>query len=282
MRPKFIINEKQYVEKCIINNKKYIIDKDFSKDLYMVIKYYSKELDYDKEKILSQIVSFIESKKENELNEKEIIIDEWLAFINANIDNFIKNKNKLRDFDKIWITDTDIEYMDTLDTKENKKTLMTLMVLAKNYNSENPNEAKITCTFNEIFKLANLSSLKRNVRQDIIADLKARGLIDLSIIKDRKTRERKIVYQVKCIEEGNNVYFVSDTSDTCEVKSIGKKYTEMKRMINNEKYKQCERCACLIEKNVKDNNNYCLDCRKILERESTRLRVEKYRKSLNM
>ena len=119
MRPKFIINEKQYVEKCIINNKKYIIDKDFSKDLYMVIKYYSEKLDYDKEKILSQIVSFIENKKKNELNEKEIIIDEWLAFINANIDNFIKNRNKLRDFDKIWITDTDIKYMDTLDTKEN-------------------------------------------------------------------------------------------------------------------------------------------------------------------
>ena len=70
MRPKFIINEKQYVEKCIINNKKYIIDKDFSKDLYMVIKYYSEKLDYNKEKILTQIVSFIENKKKNELNEK--------------------------------------------------------------------------------------------------------------------------------------------------------------------------------------------------------------------
>ena len=110
MRPKFIINEKRYVEQCIINNKKYIIDKDFSKDLYMVIKYYSEKLDYDKEKILSQIVSFIENKKKNELNEKEIIIDEWLTFINTNIDNFIKNRNKLRDFDKIWITDTDIKY----------------------------------------------------------------------------------------------------------------------------------------------------------------------------
>ena len=253
MRPKFIINEKQYVEKCIINNKKYIIDKDFSKDLYMVIKYYSEELDYDKEKILSQIVSFIENKKKNELNEKEIIIDEWLAFINANIDNFIKNRNKLRDFDKIWITDTDIKYMDTLDTKENKKTLMTLMVLAKNYNSENPNEAKITCTFNEIFRLANLSSLKRNVRQDIIADLKARGLIDLSIIKDKRTRERKIVYQVKCIEEGNDVFFVCNTNDTCELKSMGRKYTEMRKMIDKDKYKQCERCGCLIEKTTSNN-----------------------------
>ena len=275
MRPKFIINEKQYVKKCIINNKKYIIDKDFSKDLYMVIKYYSEELDYDKEKILSQIVSFIENKKKNELNEKEIIIDEWLAFINANIDNFSKSKNKLRDFDKIWITDTDIKYMDTLDTKENKKTLMVLMILAKNYNSENPNEAKITCTFNEIFKLANLSSLKRNVRQDIIADLKARGLIDLSIIKDRKTRERKIVYQVKCIEEGNNVYFACDTSDTYELKDVGRKYTKMRRMINNEKYKQCERCGCLIEKNLKDNNKYCSECAKVIDKEKRKDRYEK-------
>ena len=94
----------------------------------MVIKYYSEKLDYNKEKILTQIVSFIENKKKNELNEKEIIIDEWLTFINTNIDNFIKNRNKLRDFDKVWITDTDIEYMDTLDTKENKKTLMVLMI----------------------------------------------------------------------------------------------------------------------------------------------------------
>ena len=234
MRPIFIINEKRYVEQCIINNKIYIIDKDFSKDLYMVIKYYSEKLDYNKEKILTQIVSFIENKKKNELNEKEIIIDEWLTFINTNIDNFIKNRNKLRDFDKVWITDTDIEYMDTLDTKENKKTLMVLMILAKNYNSENPNEAKITCTFNEIFKLANLSSLKRNVRQDIIADLKARGLIDLSIIKERKTRERKIVYQVKCIEQGNNVFFVCNTNDTCELKSMGRKYTEMRKMIDKD------------------------------------------------
>ena len=266
MRPKFIINEKQYVEKCIINNKKYIIDKDFSKDLYMVIKYYSEKLDYDKEKILSQIVSFIEDKKKNELNEKEIIVDEWLTFINANIDNFIKNRNKLRDFDKIWITDTDIKYMDTLDTKENKKTLMTLMVLAKNYNSENPNEAKITCTFNEIFRLANLSSLKRNVRQDIIADLKARGLIDLSIIKDKRTRERKIVYQVKCIEQGNNVFFVCNTNDTCELKSMGRKYTEMRKMIDKDKYKQCERCGCLIEKTT-SNNKYCSDCASFVKNE---------------
>ena len=40
----------------------------------------------------------------------------------------------------------------------------------------------------------------------------------------------------------------------------------MRRMLNNEKYKQCEKCGCLIEKTT-SNNKYCSDCASFVKNE---------------
>lgn len=256
MRPKYIMNEKKYIENIILN-KKYEVDKDFSKDLFTLIKYYCQQNDYNKDKTIKDVNNFIDKKsnKQNKLDKNE-----WQDFIAKIIDICIKFEKKLRELDKIHITKDDYKYIDTLETKELKKTLFTMIILVKLINNENPQDAKITYTFNEIFKLANLSSLKRNVRQDIIRELKDRGLIDTEVIKDVKTKDRKIVYKVLCVSnDTNDIYFITD------IHSLGKKYCEMKRMLGNRKLKQCERCGCLIEINEKNNNKYCYECSKIMK-----------------
>lgn len=270
MKPKYIMNEKKYIESTVLS-KKYQIDKDFSKDLYTLIKYYCVENNYDKTKAFEDVNEFIikHKNKQNKLDEKD-----WKDFIEKSITIMCKYEKRLRKLDRIYITQSDWQYINTLTSREARKTLFTMIVLSKLINSETPYESKITYSFNEIFKLANMSSLKRNIRQDIIKSLKDLGLIDTEVIKDSKTKDRKIVYKIKCsVNEGDKLFYV------CDISSLGKKYSDMKKMLDGNNLKQCEVCGCLIQKNDNDTILYCDSCRKEKDIENSRVSMERIRKS---
>ena len=110
-----------------------------------------------------------------------------------------------------------------------------------------------------------MSSLKRNIRQDIIKSLKDLGLIDTEVIKDSKTKDRKIVYKIKCsVNDGDKLFYVWDIS------SLGKKYSDMKKMLDSNNLKQCEVCGCLIDLTT-SNHKYCFECAKIIKQNQTNL-----------
>lgn len=269
MRPKYIMNERKYIESVVLT-KKYQIDKEFSKDIYTLIKYYCIENQYDKEKTLSNVNDFIikHKNKQNRLDEKD-----WKDFIEKSINIMCKYQKEIRELDRIYITKSDWGYINTLTSREARKTLFTMIVLSKLINNNKPYEAKITYSFNEIFKLANLSSLKRNIRQDIIKSLKDLELINTEVIKDNKTKDRKIVYKIKCsVNEGDKLFYI------CDISSLGRKYSDMKKMLDNNSLKQCEVCGCLIEKNDNDTILYCDSCRKEKDIENSRISMERIRK----
>lgn len=269
MRPKYIMNERKYIESVMLS-KKYEIDKDFSKDLYTLIKYYCAITEYNKEETFEKVIDFIlkHKNKQNKLDEKE-----WEDFINKSINIMCKYEKKLRELDRIYITESDWSYITSLSSREDRKTLFTMIGLSKLINNDTPNESKITYSFNEIFKLANMSSLKRNVRQDIIKSLKDVGLINTEVIKDKKTKDRKIVYRVECsINQGENLFYV------CDISSLGRKYSDMKKLLDGENLKQCEVCGCLVETKLNDySSKYCDECKKIMKNEQNK---EYFRKSL--
>ena len=117
MRPKYIMNERKYIESVVLN-KKYQIDKDFSKDLYILIKYYCCETGYDKDKAFKNINDFIvkHKNKQNKLDEKE-----WKDFIEKSINIMCKYKKRIREIDRIYITQSDWRYINTLSSKELRK-----------------------------------------------------------------------------------------------------------------------------------------------------------------
>lgn len=261
MRPKYIMNEKEYIENVVLSNK-YIVDKDFSKDLFTLIKYYCNNGD---ENVKETTLSFIDSKsnKENKLDSKD-----WTDFVDKTIRITTKYDRRLRELTKIPITITEYNILDSLNKREYARTLFTLITLSKFINISNPTESKITYTFNETFTLANMSNIKRNIKQSIIKELKDLGYIDTEVIKDTKTKDRKIVYKCLCSDLNENiVYYIYDIS------SLGKKYTDMKKLLKNDKIKQCEVCGSLIQKKEVGNiQKYCIDCARIVDNYNRNIR----------
>ena len=216
------------------------------------------------------------------------IEEQWRYFVLGNIKQQMKEHKQLKDLEAIYFTDYDMKVLNYTDEEtgqtlmeEEKKLLFTLMALVKYYNPENPTNVKLNMSLNDIFKFANMGSRKKDVKQQIIKNLQDLNLVKINFYYGKGKHE--ISYQVLNVDKNDkedSVFFISRLNNELqELRDIGKKYKDMIKIRNNKKYKQCERCGCLIEKNSKDNNKNCKPCAEEINKEKTKERMKMMRNS---
>lgn len=249
-----LLNEKEYAERCL---KEKVIDGKPYFTLSILAKYYHNK-GYKRKKIIELLTDFMDKSYSRYAGNKS----EW----RNSIETIAKNANKypLYEIDGVWITESEIQTISSLNNQSLEQLLFTMLCIAKLNRIKNPNnEGWVNTSAKEIFELARVScsSLKRN---EVIGALYDLGLLDLP--KDNV----KLSVKVKFIDDASeNKLFVSDFRELgyewlyfrggkfirCQECGILTRYTK------NRKY--CKNCASQEPQEIK--SVVCVDCGKRFE-----------------
>lgn len=209
---------------------------------------------------------------------------QWEKFITSNVKNQIIYNRKLKQIDKLYFSEDDLKILnkEVIDDVGNviilsdteKRLMFTYMIIAKYYNQEEPCSANINISVNNMFKFANMGSMKKKFKKEMMGKLQNMGLIKLNFYN--RGQKRDLSYKVLECDSSNennkNVFFISGKSnDENLLMDIGKKYKDMIKLFNNNKIKQCERCGEPIEVTT-SNNKYCSECAKEIIKQRDRER----------
>ena len=228
-----LLNEKEYAERCL---KEKVIDGKPYFTLSILAKYYHNK-GYKRKKIIELLTDFMDKSYSRYAGNKS----EW----RNSIETIAKNANKypLYEIDGVWITESEIQTISSLNNQSLEQLLFTMLCIAKLNRIKNPNnEGWVNTSAKEIFELARVScsSLKRN---EVIGALYDLGLLDLP--KDNV----KLSVKVKFIDDASeNKLFVSD------FRELGYEWLYYR----GEKFIRCQECGILTR--YTKNRKYCKNC----------------------
>lgn len=228
-----LLNEKEYAERCL---KEKVIDGKPYFSLSILAKYYHNK-GYKRKKIIELLTDFMDKSYSRYAGNKS----EW----RNSIETIAKNANKypLYEIDGVWITESEIQTISSLNNQSLEQLLFTMLCIAKLNRIKNPNnEGWVNTSAKEIFELARVScsSLKRN---EVIGALYDLGLLDLP--KDNV----KLSVKVKFIDDASeNKLFVSD------FRELGYEWLYYR----GEKFIRCQECGILTR--YTKNRKYCKNC----------------------
>ena len=194
-------------------------------------------LGYKRKKIIELLTDFMDKSYSRYAGNKS----EW----RNSIETIAKNANKypLYEIDGVWITESEIQTISSLNNQSLEQLLFTMLCIAKLNRIKNPNnEGWVNTSAKEIFELARVScsSLKRN---EVIGALYDLGLLDLP--KDNV----KLSVKVKFIDDASeNKLFVSD------FRELGYEWLYYR----GEKFIRCQECGILTR--YTKNRKYCKNC----------------------
>lgn len=150
--------------------------------------------------------------------------------------------------DAIYITNTELDKINSLEGAQLKRLAFTLLCVAKYYNISNNNtNGWINTKDSEIMKLANIkTSIKR--QSDMYRKLKECGLVRFSHKVDNTSM------QICFVSDGDNVISVKD------FRNLGYQYMILSQ---NSSYFFCEHCGIATKANNPNKGRkqkYCNDC----------------------
>lgn len=216
-------------------------------------------------------------------------------------------KRVLKEIDGIYITEKELDTIVSLNNKVLERLSFTLLCLAKLALERNEkSNGWVINEDSEIFRLARISAGIEK-KAFYINDLRELGMIEYAVKNDNLNLQ---VLYIDGGENQNNVLYIAD------FRELGYEYLKYK----GENFIRCADCDILVRNNKQQNKRYCSncatksryeriinktiecidcgedvvvdakdnktircdECQKVINREKTRLRVQKYRSKQNM
>lgn len=228
-----LLNEKEYAEKCL--REKVVIGKPFF-TLGILAKYYYSE-GYRKKKIVELLTDFIDKSYYGYSTDKS----EW----DKTIEKIAKSAGKypLHEIEGVWITQSEIDRVKSLNNQSLEQVLFTILCIAKLNHIKNPNNTGwVNVGVKEIFEIARVScsALKRNEVIGALYDLKL-----LELPKDNSKVSMRITF---LDDVGDKVIFISD------FRELGYEWLNY----CGGKFIRCQECGILTR--YTRNRRYCKNC----------------------
>lgn len=256
-----IMNEYKYAE-SLANKTDLKIDDLGTKPSFTirVLAMYYRENGKDDDTIIRLVLDYIQRCLKDGYKESR-----WIESVYRQV-RFTK-KYKCKRIDEISITKSEIDTIQAVKGKAKQKVLFTILVLAKFYNAvfdKNNNWVNSKCS--KIFKLANVQLTREK-----------QGLLINDFYQDNLVKVGKTVGKFNL-----QVNFVNDNSETVmtitRLNDLGNEYL----LYCGENYKRCERCGNIVKQSRNGKTRYCENCSKIVNREKTKERMSKLRKTQNV
>ena len=231
-----ITNEKEFAERCI--NEKHIIGNPYY-TLTIMARYYYFCKGYRSRRIASALIDFME---DNYMPYRDNMMD-WDAVIEKIAAN--AGKYPLTVIEEIWITESELATIATVDNPELERVAFTYLCLAKIAIAKNSNNTGWVDTGDkELFKLARVSC-KEIMRDRMIGMLMTKGLLEFSKRNDN----------LSC-----RVTFIDDTSEKVlritDFRELGYEYL----FYNGGRFIRCQECGILVRNNTNRTVKHCKDC----------------------
>lgn len=231
-----VLNEKEYAQECLKN--KTVSDKPFF-TLSILAKYYYHCFDYRKKKITDLLIEFMSKNYPRyDCNKAE-----W----DGNIEKIAANAGKftLYEIDGVWITQAELETIESIHNKVLERLAFTMLCLAKLNNMKNPkNNGWVNLDAKEVFGLARIACSVVN-RYERLGQLNQLSLLEFP--KKNDNLSSRVTY---INDDSEKVLFVSD------FRELGYEYLKYK----GENFIRCRECGILIRNNKSGTKKYCHAC----------------------
>lgn len=231
-----VLNEKEYAQECLKN--KTVSDKPFF-TLSILAKYYYHCFDYRKKKITDLLIEFMSKNYPRyDCNKAE-----W----DGNIEKIAANAGKftLYEIDGVWITQAELENIESIHNKVLERLAFTMLCLAKLNNMKNPkNNGWVNLDAKEVFGLARIACSVVN-RYERLGQLNQLSLLEFP--KKNDNLSSRVTY---INDDSEKVLFVSD------FRELGYEYLKYK----GENFIRCRECGILIRNNKSGTKKYCHAC----------------------
>lgn len=231
-----VLNEKEYAQECLKN--KTVSDKPFF-TLSILAKYYYYCFDYRKKKITDLLIEFMSKNYPRyDCNKAE-----W----DGNIEKIAANAGKftLYEIDGVWITQAELETIESIHNKVLERLAFTMLCLAKLNNMKNPkNNGWVNLDAKEVFGLARIACSVVN-RYERLGQLNQLSLLEFP--KKNDNLSSRVTY---INDDSEKVLFVSD------FRELGYEYLKYK----GENFIRCRECGILIRNNKSGTKKYCHAC----------------------
>lgn len=231
-----ILNEKEWAERCI--NGDISVDSPF-KAIYVLAKYYYFALGYKKKKIREELNSFL-AKHYDRYNSQ-------IDSCQCTIEKIVKDihKQKLYEINGVWITELELEKIESLNSPRLRRVSFTLLCLAKYAIEKNANSnGWVNLDRKDIFNMARVTC-NRLERNRIIGELADRGFLELSRQVDNTSVRVTFIN-----DDSEKLLFVDD------FRELGYEY----KLHVGGNYIRCASCGRLIKGNKNKTKKYCNDC----------------------
>lgn len=234
------MNEYKYAEN-LANKSNYTLEDLGTKPsatLGILAKYYRMQ-DKNDDEITQLLKEFVK-----ECLDKDFQESKWIESITYQVKKSKSNKYSLRQVDKVYVTKSEIDTIQSVESKVKQKVLFTLLVVAKYYNLvSDKNNNWTNLEMKQIFKIANVQLTIQN-----------QALLIHKLYKDRYIKLNKKVgspnIAVNIIDNNSEVVV-----EITRLKDLGKEYL----MYCGENYVRCERCGNIFRKTA-NHNKYCKKC----------------------
>lgn len=231
-----VLNEKEYAQECLKN--KTVSDKPFF-TLSILAKYYYHCLGYRKKKITDLLIEFMSKNYPRyDCNKAE-----W----DSNIEKIAANAGKftLYEIDGVWITQGELDTVESIHNKVLERLAFTMLCLAKLNNMKNPkNNGWVNLDAKEVFGLARIACSVVN-RYERLGQLNQLSLLEFP--KKNDNLSSRVTY---INDDSEKVLFISD------FRELGYEYLKYK----GENFIRCRECGILIRNNKSGTKKYCHAC----------------------
>lgn len=230
------------------------------KEIMLLAKYY-REMGYNKKDTQNLIIELLEKKMDKFLKAQ------WDEEIEKKVKKVFKDEMELIKIESIYITEREVETLNSLEDRNERRLLFTLMVLSRFNNLQRKNTYNRTYEkSSEVKKLSNIRNLNKEKMCSVYHSLRVKGLIDFF---GRGQEEDNII--VKCLEEDSEVAF-----QITKLENFGNLIEDELKIKYDKTYKRCGVCGKAVK--IKGRNTkYCTECSLDKERERDREKKSKKR-----
>ena len=254
-----LLNERKYAEEILDQG---IVDKKPSATVQLLVRYFWHVSGYRKKLILQQIDEFMLK------NYAGYNPDEWYDVVCKYINN--AKKYPLLEVDTIYISDSELDAIQSLCDDQAERLMFTCLCLAKQYNAARPENSNwVNVDWVKLFKLANMNGDKKSKLLKIHY-LKNSEQISLSLKCSNTNIRVEIISDGKdypitnLVDLGNQYMVLSGKGFFCNV--CGKYEKFPKQKIKSKSFikpKICKQCSQLTHPSTK--YIVCIDCGKLFE-----------------
>jgi hypothetical protein len=212
----------------------------------------------------NEIIDFITANSTVGLTDLEIY-----EFVNKAINS--AKKSGLKQVEHIYITQSELDFISSLNDIKLEKIAFVLLALAKYHNEVSGEDNDVV-----YLKLSEVKNMARINMNRIDFEYFYANLYDNGVLQ-RNTNPTSTVQIVDFVSHSPDDQVVFEL---CEVDYLELAYAYLSWKHGGTGYARCQKCNRLMKQGKTKPRKYCEECAKIVERENTKERVRRFREKM--